>query len=219
MRVYASASALPANVHSKTASPRLATTATTRCRSWPGCCSARRARNRCQRRGTGHAVHHGPAHLFAREPRPVVRGCARMHRSRAGALSEAAGRPRQRRFSARCRRRTFATLIRFSQGCDLHREDSVERHGSTVPLSANFRADYGIGLTRSGFPGQSLRTLSERARHRYAEHRHDAAARCQSPDRSGAARPREQPKAWANVGNDVRGDEVLHQHSQMWQVW
>ncbi|CAB3767227.1 hypothetical protein LMG29542_05559 [Paraburkholderia humisilvae] len=126
-------------------------------------------------------------------------------------------------------------LIWFSQGTleqvlssrevilsvyDPYREASIELHGQTVPLAANFSAGYGIWLARSGFSGQSLRTLFGRSRgidrpRIYMMQPFD-------PDRRivlmlhGLA---SSPEAWVNVANDILGDEVLREHFQVWQVY
>ena len=103
---------------------------------------------------------------------------------------------------------------------DPYRVASVQRHDQTVPLAANFSAGYGIWLARSGFAGQSLRTLFGRARgidtpRIYMMQPFD-------PDRRiilmlhGLA---SSPEAWVNVANDIQGDEVLRQHFQVWQVY
>jgi len=103
---------------------------------------------------------------------------------------------------------------------DPYRDESVERHGQTVPLSANFSAGYGIWLARSGFAGQSLRSLFGRARgidspRIYMMQPYD-------PDRRiilmlhGLA---SSPEAWVNVANDIQGDDVLRRHFQVWQVY
>jgi pimeloyl-ACP methyl ester carboxylesterase len=103
---------------------------------------------------------------------------------------------------------------------DPYREKSVERHGQTVPLAANFSAGYGIWLARSGFAGQSLRNLFGRSRaidspRIYLMQPFD-------PDRRivlmlhGLA---SSPEAWVNVANDIQGDEILRQHFQVWQVY
>lgn len=103
---------------------------------------------------------------------------------------------------------------------DPYREASVQRHDQTVPLAANFSAGYGIWLARSGFAGQSLRTLFGRARgidtpRIYMMQPFD-------PDRRiilmlhGLA---SSPEAWVNVANDIQGDDVLRQHFQVWQVY
>jgi pimeloyl-ACP methyl ester carboxylesterase len=103
---------------------------------------------------------------------------------------------------------------------DPYRVTSVQRHDQTVPLAANFSAGYGIWLARSGFAGQSLRTLFGRARgidtpRIYMMQPFD-------PDRRiilmlhGLA---SSPEAWVNVANDIQGDEMLRQHFQVWQVY
>jgi pimeloyl-ACP methyl ester carboxylesterase len=126
-------------------------------------------------------------------------------------------------------------LIWFSQGTleqvlasrdvvltvyDPYREESVERHGQTVPLSANFSAGYGIWLARSGFAGQSLRTLFGRARgidapRIYMMQPYDPNRRIILMLHGLAS----SPEAWVNVANDIQGDEVLRQHFQVWQVY
>ncbi|MGF6612496.1 hypothetical protein OKW45_007484 [Paraburkholderia sp. WSM4175] len=81
-------------------------------------------------------------------------------------------------------------------------------------------AGYGIWLARSGFAGQSLRTLFGRAHgidtpRIYMMQPFD-------PNRRiilmllGLA---SSPEAWVNVANDIQGDEVLRQHFQVWQVY
>ncbi|WP_230413301.1 esterase/lipase family protein [Paraburkholderia antibiotica] len=126
-------------------------------------------------------------------------------------------------------------LIWFSQGTldqvlashdvvlsvyDPYREESVERHGQTVPLSANFSAGYGIWLARSGFAGQSLRTLFGRARgidspRIYMMQPYDPNRRIVLMLHGLAS----SPEAWVNVANDIQGDEMLRQHFQVWQVY
>jgi pimeloyl-ACP methyl ester carboxylesterase len=103
---------------------------------------------------------------------------------------------------------------------DPYREESVERHGQTVPLSANFSAGYGIWLARSGFAGQSLRSLLGRARgidrpRIYMMQPYDPNRRIILMLHGLAS----SPEAWVNVANDIQGDEVLRQHFQVWQVY
>ncbi|MBB5444857.1 pimeloyl-ACP methyl ester carboxylesterase [Paraburkholderia sp. WSM4177] len=103
---------------------------------------------------------------------------------------------------------------------DPYREGSVERHGQTVPLSANFSAGYGIWLARSGFAGQSLRTLFGSAHgidtpRIYMTQPFDPNRRIILMLHGLAS----SPEAWVNVANDIQGDEVLRQHFQVWQVY
>jgi len=126
-------------------------------------------------------------------------------------------------------------LIWFSQGTleevlgsrnvtlsvyDPYREERIERHGQTVPLAANFSAGYGIWLARSGFSGQSLRTLFGRSRG--IDRPLIYMMQPFNPDRRivlmlhGLA---SSPEAWVNVANDIQGDEVLRAHFQVWQVY
>ena len=103
---------------------------------------------------------------------------------------------------------------------DPYREESVVRHGQTVPLAANFSAGYGIWLARSGFAGQSLRTLFGRARgidspRIYLMQPFDPGRRVVLMLHGLAS----SPEAWVNVANDIQGDELLRQHFQVWQVY
>jgi pimeloyl-ACP methyl ester carboxylesterase len=103
---------------------------------------------------------------------------------------------------------------------DPYREKSVVRHDQTVPLAANFSAGYGIWLARSGFAGQSLRTLFGRARgidspRIYLMQPFDPERRIVLMLHGLAS----SPEAWVNVANDIQGDEILRQHFQVWQVY
>jgi pimeloyl-ACP methyl ester carboxylesterase len=103
---------------------------------------------------------------------------------------------------------------------DPYREKSVVRHDQTVPLAANFSAGYGIWLARSGFAGQSLRTLFGRARgidspRIYMMQPFDPERRIVLMLHGLAS----SPEAWVNVANDIQGDEILRQHFQVWQVY
>jgi pimeloyl-ACP methyl ester carboxylesterase len=155
---------------------------------------------------------------------------------KAGESSPAAVRARPAtRFFSEMPSPNITALIWFSQGTleqvldshdvvlsvyDPYREESVERHGQTVPLSANFSAGYGIWLARSGFAGQSLRTLFGRARgidtpRIYMMQPFDPNRRIILMLHGLAS----SPEAWVNVANDIQGDEVLRQHFQVWQVY
>jgi pimeloyl-ACP methyl ester carboxylesterase len=155
---------------------------------------------------------------------------------KAGVSSKAAGRRRlSTSFFSEMPSPNVTALIWFSQGTleqvlashdvvlsvyDPYREDSVERHGQTVPLSANFSAGYGVWLARSGFAGQSLRTLFGRARgidtpRIYLMQPFDPNRRIILMLHGLAS----SPEAWVNVANEIQGDEVLRQHFQVWQVY
>ncbi len=154
----------------------------------------------------------------------------------AGISSQAARQPRPAAsFFSEMPSPNVTALMWFSQGTleqvlathdvvlsvyDPFREESVERHGQTVPLSANFSAGYGIWLARSGFAGQSLRTLFGRARgidtpRIYMMQPFDPNRRIILMLHGLAS----SPEAWVNVANDLQGDEVLRQHFQVWQVY
>lgn len=156
--------------------------------------------------------------------------------SDAGASSQGARRPRPATsYFSEMPSPNVTALIWFSQGTleqvlashdvvlsvyDPYREESVERHGQTVPLSADFSAGYGIWLARSGFAGQSLRTLFGRARgidapRIYMMQPFDPNRRIILMLHGLAS----SPEAWVNVANDIQGDEVLRRHFQVWQVY
>ncbi|HEX3383496.1 MAG TPA: alpha/beta hydrolase [Paraburkholderia sp.] len=153
-----------------------------------------------------------------------------------GVSSRTAGQPRPATsFFREMPSPNVTALIWFSQGTreqvlashdvvlsvyDPYRDDSVERQGQTVPLSANFSAGYGIWLARSGFAGQSLRTLFGRARgidtpRIYMMQPFDPNRRIILMLHGLAS----SPEAWVNVANDIQGDEVLRQRFQVWQVF
>ena len=103
---------------------------------------------------------------------------------------------------------------------DPYQEATVELHGQTVPLAANFTAGYGLWLARSGFSRQALQTLLGREQgidrpHLYLMQPYD-------PDRRiilmlhGLA---SSPEAWVNVANEILGDETLRREFQVWQVY
>lgn len=103
---------------------------------------------------------------------------------------------------------------------DPYRDASAAIQGHQVPLAANFTAGYGLWLARSGFTRQSLRTLFGHSDgldrpHLYLMQPFD-------PDRRiivmlhGLA---SSPEAWANVANELMGDEALRRHYQIWQFY
>ncbi|UNK48711.1 GPI inositol-deacylase [Lysobacter sp. S4-A87] len=103
---------------------------------------------------------------------------------------------------------------------DPYRHSAVNLQGQSVPLAANFTAGYGWWLARSGFYQQSLDSLLGRANgidrpHLYMIQPFD-------PDRRiilmlhGLA---SSPEGWANVANELMGDEELRQNFQIWQVY
>ncbi|MFT4268167.1 MAG: alpha/beta fold hydrolase [Xenophilus sp.] len=103
---------------------------------------------------------------------------------------------------------------------DPYRTTHAALGGEQVPLAANFTAGYGLWLARSGFATQSLRTL-------FGLPDGIVAPRVQlmqpwNPERRivvmlhGLA---SSPEAWANVANEVLGDERLRQNYQVWQVY
>ena len=99
-------------------------------------------------------------------------------------------------------------------------ENSVSIHGHSVPLAANFTAGYGLWLARSGFAGQSLRTLF--GREQGIEQPHVYLLQPYDPDKRvivmlhGLA---SSPEAWVNLANEVLGDEKLRRHFQLWLVY
>lgn len=103
---------------------------------------------------------------------------------------------------------------------DPYRAESVQVRGQTVPLSANFSAGYGLWLARSGFGRQSLHSLLgwvdgiDRP-HLYLMQPFDPNRRIIVMLHGLAS----SPEAWANVANELMGDEVLRQRFQIWQVY
>lgn len=103
---------------------------------------------------------------------------------------------------------------------DPYRDARIELHRQDVPLAANFTANYGLWLARSGFSRQSLRSLFGSAQgierpHLYLMQPYD-------PDRRiilmihGLA---SSPEAWVNVANELMGDAELRRRFQVWQFY
>ena len=97
---------------------------------------------------------------------------------------------------------------------------NIELGGVNVPLAANYTAGYGVWLARSGFAGNSLRTLFgmkaglERP-HLFLLQPYDPQRRVLLLIHGLAS----SPEAWVNLGNDVLGDEALRQHYQIWLMY
>ncbi|MBO9855115.1 alpha/beta hydrolase [Xanthomonas sp. A1809] len=106
------------------------------------------------------------------------------------------------------------------EGYDPLQSDSGQFGGYRVPLAANYTAGYGVWLARSGFAGQSLRTLFGMA--------------------EGLSQPRlfmlqpydpnrrvlllmhglgSSPEAWVNLANEIAGDAGLRQRYQVWMMY
>ncbi len=103
---------------------------------------------------------------------------------------------------------------------DPYRVEDVDRRGESVPLAGNFSAGYGVWLARSGFAGQSLRTLFGRSRgidrpRIYLMQPFDPNRRIVLMLHGLAS----SPEAWVNVANELLGDETLREHFQVWQVY
>lgn len=97
---------------------------------------------------------------------------------------------------------------------------NIELGGVNVPLAANYTAGYGVWLARSGFAGNSLRTLFgmkaglERP-HLFLLQPYDPQRRILLLIHGLAS----SPEAWVNLGNDVLGDEALRHHYQIWLMY
>ena len=100
------------------------------------------------------------------------------------------------------------------------RTQTVMMEGHQVPLAGNFTAAYALWLARSGFAGESIRTLFGRGEgirepHIYLMQPFD-------PDKRiifllhGLA---SSPEAWVNLVNEVSGDRQLREHFQIWSVY
>ncbi len=103
---------------------------------------------------------------------------------------------------------------------DAYGATSVQLEGQQIPLAANFTAGYGLWLARSGFNRESVESLLGRGKgierpHLYLMQPYD-------PDRRiivmihGLA---SSPEAWANVANELMGDEDIRRNFQIWQVY
>lgn len=98
---------------------------------------------------------------------------------------------------------------------DPYRDGSITVGGRVVPLGANFTAAYGMWLARSGFVGQSIRSLL--GREGGITTPRVLLMQPYDPDRLtvvmlyGLA---SSPEAWINVANEVMGDEYLRRNYQ-----
>ncbi len=89
----------------------------------------------------------------------------------------------------------------------------------SVPLAGNFTAGYGLWLARSGFSGQSLRTLLGRENgltqpHVYLLQPYDPNRRIILMLHGLAS----SPEAWVNMANEILGDEDLRREFQVWLI-
>ncbi len=103
---------------------------------------------------------------------------------------------------------------------DPYRDARIEWHGQSVPLAANFTANYGLWLARSGFSRQSLRSLFASAQglerpHLYLMQPYDPERRIILMIHGLAS----SPEAWVNVANELMGDEELRRRFQVWQFY
>ncbi|MEP6899608.1 MAG: alpha/beta fold hydrolase, partial [Rhodanobacter sp.] len=103
---------------------------------------------------------------------------------------------------------------------DPYRDGTLTIGGRVVPLGANFTAAYGVWLARSGFAGQSIRSLL--GREGGITTPRVLLMQPYDPDRltvvmlHGLA---SSPEAWINVANEVMGDENLRRNYQVWEVY
>ncbi|MGQ5314542.1 esterase/lipase family protein [Xanthomonas arboricola pv. corylina] len=96
----------------------------------------------------------------------------------------------------------------------------VELQGQVIPIAANFTAGYGHWLARSGFSGQSLRSLFGRAEglqkpHVYLMQPYDPKRRVIVMIHGLAS----SPEGWVNVANELLSDDDIREHFQIWQVY
>lgn len=100
-----------------------------------------------------------------------------------------------------------------------YRDRQIDIAGHDVPLGANFTAPYGLWLARSNFAAQSIRSLFGRGG---IDQARVLLMQPYDPNRltvvmlHGLA---SSPEAWANVANEVLGDQTLRRHYQVWQVY
>ncbi|WP_254063290.1 alpha/beta fold hydrolase [Rhodanobacter sp. L36] len=103
---------------------------------------------------------------------------------------------------------------------DPYRDGSITVGDRVVPLGANFTAAYGVWLARSGFAGQSIRSLL--GREGGITTPRILLMQPYDPNRltvvmlHGLA---SSPEAWINVANEVMGDESLRRNYQVWEVY
>jgi len=103
---------------------------------------------------------------------------------------------------------------------DPYRDGTITVGDRVVPLGANFTAAYGVWLARSGFAGQSIRSLL--GREGGITTPRILLMQPYDPDRltvvmlHGLA---SSPEAWINVANEVMGDESLRRNYQVWEVY
>lgn len=103
---------------------------------------------------------------------------------------------------------------------DPYRDARIELHGQRVPLAANFTANYGLWLARSGFSRQSLRSLFGREQgierpRLYLMQPYDPNRRIILMIHGLAS----SPEAWVNVANELMGDEEIRSRFQVWQFY
>lgn len=103
---------------------------------------------------------------------------------------------------------------------DPYRDDTITIAGRTVPLGANFTAAYGVWLARSGFAGQSIRSLL--GREGGITTSRVLMMQPYDPDRLTVVMLHglgSSPEAWINVANEVMGDEELRRNYQVWEIY
>ena len=103
---------------------------------------------------------------------------------------------------------------------DAYGATSVPLEGQQIPLAANFTAGYGLWLARSGFNRQSVESLLGREKgidrpHLYLMQPYDPNRRIIVMIHGLAS----SPEAWANVANELMGDEDIRRNFQIWQVY
>ena len=103
---------------------------------------------------------------------------------------------------------------------DPYTTEVTQVRGQEVPLAANFSAGYGLWLARSGFSEQSVETLIGGGTridrpHLYLLQPYDPHRRVLLLVHGLAS----SPEAWANVANELLGDEALRKRYQIWQFY
>lgn len=102
---------------------------------------------------------------------------------------------------------------------DPFQRETVDIRGFTIPVAADFTAAYAVWLARSGFRREALWGTLGRAHN--LQHPRIYLMQPYDPERStvimlhGLA---SSPEAWANLANEVLGDERLRANYQIWHV-
>jgi len=114
----------------------------------------------------------------------------------------------------------LATRQASLQVIDPYRTNTIQLHGLDVAVAANFTAPYALWLDRSGFTRQAVAGVF--GRQRAIQTARLFMMQPYEPSRRtivmlhGLA---SSPEGWANLANEVLGDDTLRDRYQVWQVY